>query len=594
MSSRLLDLPVHQAFEACARRTPERSAIESAGAPRTYADVNAATNRLARRLRRCGAGAGAFVAVAMQRRPELVTAMLAVLKAGAAYVPLDPAYPEDRLLRILDDARPVALVADETVPSSIVARFGGTVIRASDVSALDDDAQDLGLACDLSSAAYVLYTSGSTGRPKGVVVPHGALANHMAWILGEFGIGADDRVLQKTSISFDASVWELYAPLMVGGVLALAPPDAHRDPAALVRAVVEARATILQVVPTMLAAMLDVPELDACRSLRLLFAGGEALPTRSARAMTSRLGVRVVNLYGPTEACIDTLWFDAAGAAPDAIIVPIGRPIPGVRAAVLDDALQPVAANVAGELFLAGVALARGYVGSASATAERFLPSALGGPAGERMYKTGDLARTLPNGVVEYLGRADDQVKVRGYRIELGDVEAALEAAPNVASAAAAVREDTRGEKHVVGYVVGRDGSSVDVDGVRQAVKRALPEYMVPSQLVVLGALPLTPNGKLDRRSLPTPEFAATDDGFVAPEGDVEREVAAAFAAALQLERVGALDDFFDLGGHSLLAPPLLTRLGERFGVYVSQRTLFESSTPRALAEAIEAMLDPS
>ncbi|HEX2189531.1 MAG TPA: amino acid adenylation domain-containing protein, partial [Longimicrobiaceae bacterium] len=396
-------LPVHRAFEAQARRTPSAVALESAGAAVTYAELDARAALLAAELRGGGVGPEVRVGVRLERSPELVAALLGVLKAGGAYVPLDPGYPEERLAFMAADSG-AALVLDGTPlpPAPSPARAEG------ENGAGPDD------------LAYVIYTSGSTGTPKGVMVPHGALASHMAWMQREFPLGPGDRVLQKTPFSFDASVWEFWAPLLAGATLVLAPPGAERDPAGLARLAARERVTVLQAVPTLLRAVLEAGGLERCAALRRLFCGGEALTAELAERARSATGAEVVNLYGPTETCIDATFHRYDGAA--GATVPIGRATDGVRAYVLDGAGEPAAD---GELFLGGAQVARGYLGRPELTAERFVPDPFAGEPGARMYRSGDRARGLATGELEFAGRRDDQVKVRGFRVELGEVEAA-------------------------------------------------------------------------------------------------------------------------------------------------------------------------
>ncbi|WP_416987086.1 amino acid adenylation domain-containing protein, partial [Streptomyces sp. T028] len=432
-----------------------------------------------------------------------------------------------------------------------------------------------------------MFTSGSTGRPKGVVVTHGALANHLMWARREFDLEPRDRVLHKTPFGFDASVWELWWPLVAGAALVVAAPGEHRDPAYLADLIRREQVTVAHFVPSALTAFAAEPGAADCGSLRMVLCGGEMLTSGLYERVTGLLGARLHNLYGPTEATVDTTSWHA-GPDERSGSVPIGRPIANTRVYVLDRFLQPVAPGVAGELYIAGTNLARGYHGRAGLTAERFVACPFGA-AGERMYRTGDLVRWTPEGQLVFVGRADGQVKVRGFRIELGEVEDALVAHPGVTQAVVIAREDVPGDRRLVAYVVpdGERGVDDDLPGeLRAHVGRRLPEYMVPSALMVLDGLPLSVNGKVDRAALPVPEYAVSGDGR-GPATVAEEVVCQVFAEVLGVERVGVEDNFFELGGHSLLAVSLVQRLRE-WGLGVSVRVLFEVPTPAGLAAAGE------
>ncbi|MFD3591009.1 amino acid adenylation domain-containing protein, partial [Streptomyces sp. NPDC058683] len=583
-----------QLVEEWVERTPEAPAVVCGNERVTYAELDERATRLARELtaRGVGVGADAVVAVVLERSVDLVVALLAVWKAGAAYLPVDPGHPGERLARMLADARPACVLT--TVEHSAVLPEGTAV----PVLALDSPewALEGGAGGGLGagggepekaerpvphdgSAAYVMYTSGSTGQPKGVVVTQGALANHMAWMQREFGLEQRDRVLHKTPFGFDASAWELWWPLTAGAVLVVAAPQGHREPAYLAQLIRREQVTVAQFVPSMLAAFVAEPTAADSGSLRMVFSGGEVLPADLHRRVTDLLGVGLHNLYGLTETTIDTtFWRSGPGA--DGTSVPIGRPIDNTRVHLLDRFLEPVPSGVVGELYVAGAGLARGYRAQPALTAERFVACPFGGP-GERMYRTGDLARWTADGRLVFVGRADEQVKIRGFRVEPGEVEAVLAAHPGVARAFVVAREDVPGDGRLVAYVVPGDADVAAAD-LRGFVGLRLPEYMVPSAVVVLDALPLSVNGKVDRAALPVPEYAVAGGGR-GPATVAEEIVCEVFAEVLGLERVGVEDNFFELGGHSLLAVSLVQRLRER-GLGVSVRVLFESPTPAALA----------
>ncbi|OWA00800.1 non-ribosomal peptide synthetase [Streptomyces sp. CS113] len=562
-------------IESQAARTPEATALVYRDTTLTYGELNARANRLARHLQSRGAGPGAVVAVSVPRSVELVVTLLAVLKAGSAYLPLDPDYPAPRLTYMLEDARPVCAVADRVGRLPEDTGTGLVVLDGLDVSAYTWT--NPARALTPAHPAYVIYTSGSTGRPKGVVVAHRAIDNRLRWMQHEYELTTADRVLQKTPSSFDVSVWEFFWPLREGAALVVAEPGGHKDPVHLARLIREQAVTTCHFVPSMLQVFLASAETGGCGDvLRRVFCSGEALPRETAQTFARVLpGVGLHNLYGPTEAAVDVTHHTCAPA--DAGPVPIGRPVWNTRLYVLDAALQPCPPGVPGELYLAGVQLADGYLGREELTASRFVRDPFG-PAGSRMYRTGDLARWTGRGEVEYLGRTDHQVKLRGQRVELGEIEAALAARPGVDGACAVVWED-----RLVGYVTG----GADPADVRAALARELPEHMVPAAVVALDAFPLSPNGKLDRRELPAPVF--TGAGARRAASAHEETLTRLFAEVLDAQGVGPDDAFFDLGGTSLLAVRLVARVREEFGTELTIGSLFEAPTPSALAARLDA-----
>nr|QLK00781.1 amino acid adenylation domain-containing protein [Micromonospora carbonacea] len=559
-----------------AAATPHATALVCDGAELTYAELNAAANRLARLLVARGAGPETRVALALPRSTDLLVAILAVLKSGAAYVPVDTGYPAARIGYLLDDAEPaLVLAAAETaalVPGDALVLDAGT---AADLDAADLTDADRAAPLRPEHPAYVLYTSGSTGRPKGVVVEHRSVAAYLAWAREAYP-GLAGTALLHSPVSFDLTVTGLLGPLTAGGTVRLAAID---EPAARAGG----KPALLKVTPSHLP-LLD----DAVSPTTDLVVGGEALTGEQlAGWRAAHPGVAVTNEYGPTEATVGCV---AARIAPGqelaAGAVPIGTPTWNTRALLLDAALNPVPPGVVGELYVAGDQLARGYLRRPGLTAERFLPCPYG-PAGQRMYRTGDLARWRADGTLDYLGRRDDQVKVRGMRIELGEIEAALLARPDVSAAAVVVRTDS-GEPTLVGYLVGdADGASVAAD-----LARELPAHLVPAAFVALDALPLTPNGKLDRAALPAPAApAAVDDAYVAPRTDAEALVAEVYADILGVEKVGAADDFFALGGNSLRGMRAMARIRAEVDVDLPMRALFGSPVVADLAAQIEKLI---
>jgi natural product biosynthesis luciferase-like monooxygenase protein/amino acid adenylation domain-containing protein/FkbM family methyltransferase len=570
---------VHELIARQAERTPDAPALVFRGAALTYAELDRRANRLAHRLRALGVGPEARVGVCLERTPELVAALLAVLRAGGAYVPLDPAYPRARLGAMVEDAG-VALVLTSTALAGLLPRGAAALaLDAVDVGGEPDTAPESGV--DSDNLSHVIFTSGSTGRPKGVMIRHAAVAALLHWLRGAVSGEERSAVLFATSVSFDVSVAELFGTLAWGGKLVLAEN-------ALELATLGEPVVLASMVPTAAAELLrsgGIP--PAVRTLNL---GGEPLPADLARGLYA-LGTveRVANLYGPTE---DTTYSTYSLVGRDAGVVTLGRPLPGTRAYVLDAEMEPVPSGVAGELYLAGDGLARGYAGRPELTAERFLPDPFG-PAGSRAYRVMDRVRRRPDGELEYLGRTDQQVKVRGFRIEPGEIEAALRAHPGVREAVAVAREDAAGDRRLVAYVVPADDAAPAAGELRAHLREHVPEHMVPSAFVALDALPLTPGGKLDRLALPAPGGApppADTDGADAPRGPVEELVAGIFAELLGVERVGARGDFFELGGHSLLAAQVAARVREASGVELPVGTIFEAPTAAALAARVEAL----
>ncbi|MFB9431804.1 amino acid adenylation domain-containing protein [Streptoalloteichus tenebrarius] len=552
----------------------------------SYAELNAAANQLARLLVARGVGPERFVGVMVPRSVEMVLALLAVQKAGGVYLPLDPDYPADRLAHMLAETEPVCVLTTRSVQEGAAGGVAPDVARVvlDDLVTLDElvhhqdtdlTETDLPTPLTIHNASYVIYTSGSTGKPKGVVVAHTGISKLLATQTTRFGVDADTRALHFASPSFDAAFWQTLIPLLSGGTLVICPSEARVPGEPLAEYVRRHRVNFLGLPPSLLAlfpADSDLPE-DVT-----LVAGAEKVSPEVVRRWAR--GRRFFNAYGPTEATVNTTLWEHDGRA-DADVVPIGRPDPDTRTYVLDRFLRPVPVGVVGELYVAGPGVARGYLGRPGLTAERFVADPFGA-AGDRMYRTGDLVRWLPDGELEYVGRADHQVKVRGFRIELGEVEAALAARPGVRHVVVVVREDQPGVRKLVGYVVAEPGARLDGGEVRAAVAGTLPDYMVPSAVVVLDALPVLPNGKVDQRSLPAPDFGALSSGR-APTTPVEHALCEVFAEVLGLPSVGVDDSFFDLGGDSIVAIQLIAR-ARKAGLVVSAREVFERRTVAALA----------
>ncbi|MEE6268467.1 amino acid adenylation domain-containing protein [Streptomyces diastatochromogenes] len=551
-------------FAAQARRTPDAVAVVCDGERITYAELAARAGRLAGALAAKGAGPGQIVAVRLRRSIELIVVLHAIHLAGAAYLPLDPDYPDQRIQHMLAETRPVLVVDD-----AFLAGLGPE-------AAVPAPAPDL----RPEHPAYVVFTSGSTGRPKGIVVTHAGITAYLAGMQERHPLSTADRVLQRTSLSFDPSVWEIFWPLQRGAAVVVARPDNEVAPGYLPELIREERVTVAQFVPSTLEVFLREPGSDRCDSLTRVFVGGEQLTGALADHFHAVVGAELHNQYGPTEVSVyTTTGRAAAGENPAA--VPVGTPLTHLRVYVLDGFLRPVPVGVVGEIYIAGVGVARGYVGRPGLTGERFVADVLGSSGG-RMYRTGDMGRWSAEGVVEYCGRSDFQVKVRGHRIELGEIEAVLAADPSVAQAVVGVPVDGAGVRHVVGYVRAVPGVVVDVEGVRGRVARVLPEFMVPVRVVVVESFALTPNGKVDRRVLPVPLFGS-GRVYRAPSSPRERVLHEVFAEVLGRERVGVDDGFFELGGDSIASMRLAAR-AHRAGLLLSAKDIFVHKTIARLA----------
>ncbi|MGY1919684.1 amino acid adenylation domain-containing protein [Pseudomonas tolaasii] len=569
------DQTLHGLFEAQVLRTPDALAVKAADRHLTYAELNERANRLAHHLRALGVQPDARVGICVERGLDMVIGLFAILKAGGGYVPLDPAYPQERIAYMLQDSAPVVVLAQ-----------GATRALLGDVPVLDLDdntwqhqpasnPQVPGLTAQ--HQAYVIYTSGSTGQPKGVINEHAGVVNRLLWMQDAYGLKAHDAVLQKTPFSFDVSVWEFFWPLFTGARLVMARPGGHKDPAYLCDVIAAERITTLHFVPSMLDVFLAHGDVSQANGLVRVMCSGEALPGALVRRFKQQLpAIGLYNLYGPTEAAVDvTAWNCARPDVPDN--TPIGKPIANTRMYLLDAQLQPVPLGVVGELFIGGVQVARGYLNRPDLTAERFLQDPF---TDGRLYRTGDIGRYLPDGNIEYLGRNDDQVKIRGLRIELGEIQARLLKHPQVSEAAVVAREE-----RLVAYYTGERSADL-----REHLLQHLPEFMVPALFVHLDVLPLSPNGKLDRKALPEPGAAVLAlREYEAPQGETEILLARLWAELLKVERVGRHDNFFELGGHSLLAVSLIGRLRQE-GMEADVRALFEQPTLAGYAAITERM----
>ena len=611
------DKKIQRLFEKQADRTPDAVAVvfpsmgsgHSEDSKLTYLELNRRANQLAHRLRKLGVGPEARVGLYMERSLETVVGLLAILKAGGVYVPLEPAYPDARIGFMIEDAQLSVLLTQ----SSLSKRFSGSGVHVVCVDGVEElvPEREKNPACEVKAdnAAYVIYTSGSTGEPKGVVVTHSSLAQHCLEIQRYYELRPEDRVLQFASLSFDVSLEQVLPALISGATLFMRGAETWSAEEFYEKAS-ELRLTAANL-PTAywhqcVQALADAPGLPAAHDLRLMIVGGEAMSPLSLKLwrQTAMKGVRLLNAYGPTETTITATTFEIQPELSEADLhsVPIGRPLGNRKTYVLDKHQNPVPIGVAGELHIGGSCLARGYLNRPELTAEKFIPDPFSDQPGARLYKTGDLARYLPDGNIEFLGRLDDQVKIRGYRIEPGEIESVLARHPGVHDAVVLARDDTpadilaslRMEKRLVAYVVPGRELSPSVGELRSFLKEKLPPHMVPSAFVILDALPLTPNGKLDRRALPAPEQTRPEleNSYIAPRTEVENVLAAIWAEVLKLDQVGIHDNFFDLGGHSLLAIQVVSRVRDALQVELPLRSFFETPTVAGLAATIQQAKD--
>jgi amino acid adenylation domain-containing protein len=584
---------VPELFEEQVRIAPEQVAVDHEGEQLTYSELNRRSNQLAHHLRSLGVGPDAIVGICVDQSPVMAIGILGILKAGGAYLPLDPAYPRDRLQYMLEDSRASLLLTQksllEVLPETtdVHSKADGLGAGPCPVVLLDADLESMSLESESNpglittprNLAYVIYTSGSTGRPKGVMLEHRGVANLRTAQQNAFGVGPGSRVLQFSSFSFDASVWETIMALLTGGTLCFAGGRASLwDGSDATRMLRDQGITVVTLPPSLLAVLRsqDLPALET------IISAGESCSSEIAERWS--VGRRFWNAYGPTETTVCATMMECSKYYPQG--PPIGRPISNTQVYILDEFGNPTPLGVAGELHVASAGLARGYLNRPGLTAEKFIPNQFSKEPGSRLYRTGDLARYLSDGNIEYLGRIDQQVKVRGYRIELGEIESLLAAHETVSLAAVKAHEYPSGEKRLVAYVVPAAGMLPDISELRGFIKEKLPEYMVPSVIITMDALPLTPNGKVDKKALPAPEGRRTvaAAAFVAPQNEFEERIAGIWREALQIEKVGINDNFFDLGGHSLLLLRIHTQLQQACNRDLALITLFKFPTIGSLS----------
>lgn len=583
------DRPVTALFAAQASSTPHATAVVAADANLTYAELDARSNQLANFLRAAGVGTEVCVALCFDRSAAYIVAALGVLKAGGAYLPLDPATPADRLtFQLRDAAAPVLLTTQRFAAQLPVGPWRTVLLDAdwSEVAAHPAHGPDASIAP--TDLAYVIYTSGSTGQPKGVEITHSALLNLVYWHQDEFTVTADDRATQIASVAFDAAVWEVWPYLTRGAAIHVPSDEVKAEPARLRDWLIASSITVT-FVPTPLAELLLAQPWPLRTPLRFLLTGGDMLHNYPS----ADLPFALVNNYGPTENTV---------VATSGLVAPenhpehpptIGRPIANVTSYLLDDQLQLVPDGTPGELCIGGPSLARGYRNRPDLTAARFIADPFSADPTARLYRTGDLVKYLPSGEIAFLGRADEQVKIRGYRIELAEIATVLNNHPEVQASIVVAREETPGEKRLVAYLIPATGANLTVGALRDFLGRQLPDYMVPAAFVALAALPETTNGKVDRHALPAPDTTNMlgDDTFIAPRSTLEEAVAGILCELLNLDRISVVENFFMLGGHSLLGLQVIARLRDTFSVELPLRTLFDAPTAAGLAAEVETLI---
>jgi amino acid adenylation domain-containing protein len=582
---------MHELFEDQVARTPEAVAVEYEDECLNYQELNRRSNQLAHHLKNLGVGPEVEVALCLEPSLAMVVAIMAVLKAGGAYLPLNPSYPAERLSSMLERGSAPVLLGQTRLQEKWLSYTGKTIHVDAEWETIER-CNDANLRNEVSAEnlAYVIYTSGSTGEPKGVTNTHKGLSNRVQWMQQAYGLTAADKVLQKSPFDFDVSVLEFLWPLIVGARLVMLRSGGHQDPACIAETIQRKQITTLHFVPAMLRVFLSCGGAKQSGSLRRIICSGEALGLDLARECREQIRAELHNLYGPTEASTGATSWDCSELSD---VVMIGKPIANTQIHVLYSDLHPVPVGVVGELYIGGAGLARGYLNQPALTAERFVPSPLAGRGGERLYCTGDLGRWRPDGTIEFVGRNDEQVKVRGGRIKLGEVEASLQEHAGISEAVVAVREDRTGDKALVAYYtcVEGEGGDVGAEQLRAHVATKLPPYMVPAAYVRLERMPLTANGKLDRKALLEPDEAAYGvRGYEAPVGEMEQTLAGIWAEVLKAERVGRHDNFFALGGHSMGTIRLVNQVRQKLGVNLAVRTLFEASTVAELVPRLKEL----
>ncbi|MBX9703372.1 MAG: amino acid adenylation domain-containing protein [Silvanigrellaceae bacterium] len=583
---------IHQYFEEQVTKTPDLIATIFKRKLITYEELNQKANKLAHYLRSQGIKQNNLIGISLDRSLEMVICILGILKSGAAYLPLDPNYPHERISYMLNDSQSSLLIMDEESIKKKPHGYNGKIVEINSVLDLKNlPNENPKIVSKPSNLAYVIYTSGTTGKPKGVAIPHRAICNHMVWMQKEYAFQDTDIFLQKTPFSFDASVWEFFMPLLVGGNLVIAPNDAHASPIKMIRLIKENQVSVLQLVPSMLKELISTHGFDSCKSLKHIFCGGEALLPRTINDFFKHnlSDVKLHNLYGPTEATIDAVTLTCTAKDAKTDVSRIGKPIMNTKVYVLDDEMQPVPIGITGELYISGDGLARGYLHNPELTKQKFLSNPFSNNKNNRLYKTGDLVKWQSDGNIEYVGRCDGQVKVRGFRIETNEIESHLEKIPLIHQNIVIPEKNPDGSMSLSAYIVLEKNSQITATDIRSALKKKIPEYMIPARFFVVNKLLITPNGKIDRKNLPIPcRQLSSGSDYVVPNNDIEKSLKNIWCSVLKIENLGIYDDFFELGGNSLSAMKIILLIKDQFSVNLSIRKLFEFPTIYSLAREID------
>lgn len=591
ITSRPQNACIHQLFEMQVERSPEAIAVVFENTQLTYRQLNQRANQLAHHLSRMCVGPEVKVSICLERSLEMVVGLLGILKAGGAYVPIDPVYHLNRLAFILEDAQTPVLLTQEKLLGDLPHHQAQVLCLDTDWELIAQNSQENPVCkATADNLMYTIYTSGSTGQPKGVMISHRGVYNNILWRQATFNLTPADKVLQTISLSFDPSVWQIFWSLCFGAILFMARPGGHQDTSYIVDLIRQEQITVIALVPSLLRVLLEEPEIASCQCLKHLSCGGETLPIELIEKFFAQLNLDGVlhNMYGPTETSIDATFWTCQRQTKYAT-APIGRAIANTQIYILDENLQPVPDGELGELHISGPSLARGYLNLPKLTAAKFIPHPFSTEPDARLYKTGDLARYLPDGNIEFLGRMDYQVKIRGFRIELAEIEAVLREHPALQQNLVIAREDIPGDKRLVAYVVTKSEAAPSQRELCHFLQHRLPNYMVPTAFVFLDTLPLNPNGKIDRHALPMPDPATQEleDTFVADGNQVESQLIQIWERVLGVQPIGIRHNFFDLGGNSLLAAQMFGQIKKTWGYNLPLTTLFQSNTVEALAQII-------
>ncbi|HIG0328519.1 TPA: amino acid adenylation domain-containing protein [Legionella pneumophila] len=584
--------PIHQYFEEQVSKTPDEIAALFEGKSITYEELNRKANQLAHYLRSQGVKQDHLVGIALKRGLEMVIGILGILKSGGAYLPLDPNYPDERISYMLKDSKTNLLITDQEFIKKKPHGFTGKSIEINSFLNLNNlSSENLQAINNPSDLAYIIYTSGTTGKPKGVAISHRSICNHMLWMKKEYAFKDKDVFLQKTPFSFDASVWEFFMPLLVGGKLVIAPNDAHTSPNQMIRLIRENKVSVLQIVPSMLKELVSNEEFGFCKSLKHVFCGGEALFPETINAFFKHnfSDAKLHNLYGPTEVTIDATAFTCTARDAKGDVSRIGKPIMNTKVYVLDTNMQPVPAGIMGELYISGDGLARGYLNNPEFTKQKFLSNPFSNNKNDRLYKTGDLVKWDSNGILEYHGRCDNQIKIRGYRIEINEIESYLEKIPSIHQCIVKPEKNQDESMSLSAYLVLEKNSQISAVDIRTILKQNIPEYMIPARFYIVDKFFSTPSGKIDRKILPIPsKRLRSGNHYAPPNNSTEQVLQNIWCSVLKIDNLGIYDDFFELGGNSLSAMNIISHIQEQFSLTLSIRTLFDFPTISSLAKEIE------